>query len=175
MAGEREAHTPSSSDGDDDEEQSRNDLRHRQPRPPFGPGTMHQVSLSSSCSPDRRRRKRSSVEKTTAVLKKAMTEKNEKWNSREWYGSTKTRRQLPAESSGRQSSVDAWEHAKPEGKWTEVSADDRVLEALVKEKKIRWTEREKKLKKRSQNVRRAGKQLQMKRERERGKGQGYAW
>ena len=36
-------------------------------------------------------------------------------------------------SSGGQSSVDAWEHAKPEGKWTEVSADCRVLDALVKE------------------------------------------
>ena len=68
-----------------------------------------------------------------------MTEKSEKWNSREWYGSTKTRWQQPAESSGGQSSVDAWEHAKPKGKWTQVSADYRVLDAFVKEKKITWT------------------------------------
>ena len=67
-----------------------------------------------------------------------MTKKNERWKSREWYGSTKTRWQQPAESSGRQSSVDAWEHAKPKGKWTEVSADYRVLDALVKEKEITW-------------------------------------
>ena len=30
--------------------------------------------------------------------------------------------------------MDAWGHAKPEGKWTEVSADYRELEALVREK-----------------------------------------
>ena len=57
----------------------------------------------------------------------------------EGYGSTKTRWQEPAGSSGRQSSVDAWEHAKPKGKWMEVFTDYRVLDALVKEKKITWT------------------------------------
>ena len=36
------------------------------------------------------------------------------------------------------SSVDAWEHAKPEGKWKEVSAEYEALDALVKEKKITW-------------------------------------
>ena len=46
-----------------------NDLRHRLPRPLFDLGTMHKVSLSSSCSLDRKR-KRSSVKKTTAVLKR---------------------------------------------------------------------------------------------------------
>ena len=51
----------------------------------------------------------------------------------------KTRWQQPAESSGGQSSIDAWEHAKPEGKWTEVSADYKGLEALVTERKITWT------------------------------------
>ena len=51
----------------------------------------------------------------------------------------KTRRPQPAGSSGGQSSVDTWEHVKPEGKWMEVSADYRVLDALVKEKKITWT------------------------------------
>ena len=40
--------------------------------------------------------------------------------------------------------MDAWEHAQPKGKWTQVSADYRVLDALVldalvKEKKITWT------------------------------------
>ena len=37
------------------------------------------------------------------------------------------------------SSEDTWEHAKPKGKWIEVSADYKVLDALVKEKKITWT------------------------------------
>ena len=54
------------------------------------------------------------------------------------YGSTKTRRQQPTGSTGGQSSVDAREHAKPKGKWTEVSADFKVLVALVKEKEIMW-------------------------------------
>ena len=84
-----------------------------------------------------------------------MTEKNEKWKSREWYGSTKTRWQQPAESSGGQSSVEAWEHAKPKGKWTEVSADYRVLAALVKEKNHVDEERQRKRKKRSRTVRHA--------------------
>ena len=52
---------------------------------------------------------------------------------------TKDRWQQPARSNGGQSSVDAWEHAKLKGKWIEVSADYRVLEAPVKEKKITWT------------------------------------
>ena len=66
----KEKHTPSSADGDDDEEQSSNESSETSAATaPFGPGTMHKVFVSSSCSPDRRR-KRSSVKKTTAVLKK---------------------------------------------------------------------------------------------------------
>ena len=41
-------------------------------------------------------------------------------------------------SSGRQSSQDAWEHAKPKGKWKEVSAEYEAINVLVKEKKITW-------------------------------------
>ena len=96
-----------------------------------------------------------------------MTEKNERWRSREWYGSTKTRWQQPAESSGRQSSVNAWELAKPKGKWTEVSADYRVLEALMKEKKMTWTKSGRESAKREAELFDVlEKQLQMKRERE---------
>ena len=62
-------------------------------------------------------------------------EKYERWKSREWRGSTKTRWQQSAASSGGQSSVDASEHAKPKGKWIE---DYRVLVAWVKEKNT-WT------------------------------------
>ena len=61
-----------------------------------------------------------------------MTEKSDKQKSREWYGTTKTRWQQPARSSGGQSSADTWEQAKPKGRWTEVSADYEVLDALVK-------------------------------------------
>ena len=34
--------------------------------------------------------------------------------------------------------ADAWEHAKPKGKWKEVSAEYEALNALVKEKRITW-------------------------------------
>ena len=68
-----------------------------------------------------------------------MTEKSDRWKSREWYGTTKARWQQPAGSSGRLSSADTWEHAKPKGKWIEVSADYEVLGALMKEKKITWS------------------------------------
>ena len=44
-------------------------------------------------------------------------------------------RKPPAGSSGRQSCVDAWEHAKPKGKWKEVC---EALKALLKKKKITW-------------------------------------
>ena len=100
-------------------------------------GTMHRVSPSSSCSSHKRKRL-SRVKKTTAVLKKAMTEKSDKWKSREWYGTTKTRWQQPARSSGRQSSHDAWDPAKPKGKWKEVSTEYEAIDALVKEKRITW-------------------------------------
>ena len=47
-----------------------------------------------------------------------------------------------------QSSVDTWEHVKPGGEWIEVTADYRVLDALVKEKKATWTnKRQRKCKK----------------------------
>ena len=67
----------------------------------------------------------------------------------------KPRWQQPAESSGGQSSENAWEHAKPEGKWSEVSADYRALEALVKEKKITWTKSRRESEKREATVRHA--------------------
>ena len=98
-------------------------------------GTMHKVSLSSPCSLHKKG-KRSSVEKkTAAVLKMAMTEKSDKWKSKDWYGTTKTRWQQPARSSGGRSSDDVWEHAKPKGMWKEVSAEFDAVGAVVKEEK----------------------------------------
>ena len=98
---------------------------------------MHKVSLSSSCS-SRKRKRLSSVKKTTAVLKKAITEKSDKWKIRDWYGTTKTSWKQPAGSSGGQSSHDAWEHAKLKSKWKEVSAEFDAVGAVVKEKKNAW-------------------------------------
>ena len=102
-----------------------NDLGHRKPRPLSTKEQCTGVSLSSSCSSHKRKRL-SSAKKTKAVLK-AMTEKSDKWKSREWYGTTKTRWQQPAGSSGGQSSLDTWEHVKPKGKWKEVSFLKRFM------------------------------------------------
>ena len=52
-----------------------------------------------------------------------------------------------------QVAADAWEHAKPTGKWTEVSVDNRVLDAPVKEKKRTWTKSVRESAKRSRPVR----------------------
>ena len=71
-------------------------------------------------------------------INRKFVEKSDRWKSREWYGTTRTRWQQPAGSSGRQSSVDAWEHAKPKGKWKEVSAKFEAIDAFVKEKEITW-------------------------------------
>ena len=49
--------------------------------------TAHRVSLSSSCSPHGKGLSR--VKKATAVLKRAMTQKSERWQSRDWHGNTK--------------------------------------------------------------------------------------
>ena len=60
--------------------------------------------------------------------------------SREWYRTTKSSWQQPAGNSGGQSSHDTWEHAKPKGKWKEVSAEFEAICALLKEK-ITWNKR----------------------------------
>ena len=116
----RKSIQPSSSDGDDEDDESGNDCQCRKPRPLSTQKQCTGYPCRLLCSA-RKRKGLSSVKKTTAVLKKAMAEKSEKWKSREWYGTTKTRWQQPAGNSGGQSSLDAWEHAKPKGKWKEVS------------------------------------------------------
>ena len=67
-----------------------------------------------SCSSHKRKRL-SRVKKTTAVLKRAMTEKRERWQSKAWYGNRKSRWQQPARGDGGQSSHDTWDTAKPKG------------------------------------------------------------
>ena len=80
----------------------------------------------------------SRVKKTTAVLKRAMTEKSDRWQSRDWYGNTKTRRQQTAGGVGGQSSHDTWDTAKPKGMWKEISAEIDAMETAVKDKKNTW-------------------------------------
>ena len=67
--------------------------------------------------------------------------------------------------------MDTWEHAKPKGKWIDVSADYKVLDALVKEKNNHVdTERQVKVQKEKLTCTKClKKQLQMKKEE---KGQG---
>ena len=73
--------------------------------------------------------------KKTAVLKRAMTEKRERWQSKDWYRNTKSRWQQPAGCGGGQSSHDTCDTAKPKGKWREISAEIDAVETIVKEKK----------------------------------------
>ena len=53
------------------------------------PEAMLRVSIASSCSSPKRGGL-SKVKKRSAVLKRAMTEKREKWQNKEWYGKTKS-------------------------------------------------------------------------------------
>ena len=59
--------------------------------------------------------------------------------SRDWYEITKTHWQQPAGSSGGQSSFDAWDHAKPKGKWKEVTEEFDAPKESVKERKTPGT------------------------------------
>ena len=73
-----------------------NDLYHRKPRT---------LLTKEPCTRCPCRLHAPTREENDPALKKAMTEKNERWKSREWYGSTKIKWQQPV---GGQSSVDAW-------------------------------------------------------------------
>ena len=57
-------------------------------------------------------------------------------------------------SNGGERSVDAWERAKPKGKWMKANENNRVLDAMTKEKYV-VKERQRKRKKRSRSVRNA--------------------
>ena len=62
----------------------------------------------------------------------------------------------------------AWEHAKPKGKWIQVSADNRVLDAMTKERKSRGPRAATKAQKEKLTCTTClKKQQQMKRERQR--------
>ena len=61
--------------------------------------------------------------KTTVARKRAMTEKRDRWQSKEWYGRAKSRRQQPAGEDGGESSHDTWKNSQPQGKWREISAE----------------------------------------------------
>ena len=115
-----------------------NDLGHRQPWPLLTQEQCTKVSLSSSCSLQRRG-KRSSVKKTTAILKRATTDQNDEWKSRVVCLHENKIVATCREQWGDKSSVDTGEHVKPEGKWIEVTPDYRVLDALENEKKATWT------------------------------------
>ena len=102
---------------------------------------MHRVSLQSKCSSHRRGRLWK-VKKTTAVLKRAMTEKRERWQGKEWYGGTKSRWQQPAAGGeGGQSSHDTWDISRPKGKGREISAEMDAVATAVKEKSTFWNQK----------------------------------
>ena len=99
--------------------------------------TMHRVSISSSCSSPKLV-KLSTVKKKTAVLKRAMTEKWERWQIKERYGKTKSRWQQSAGEDGGQSSHDMWKNSQTQGTWREISAEIDAVGTTVKEKTNTW-------------------------------------
>ena len=56
------------------------------------------------------------MKKKTAVLKRGMTEKRERWHNKERYGKAKSRWRQPAGEEGGHSSHDKWQSTKPQGK-----------------------------------------------------------
>ena len=82
------------------------------------------VSISFSCaSPERERL--STVKKKSAVLKRAMTEKRERWQNKEY----------PAGEDGGQSSHDTLKISQPQGKWKEICAEIDAVGKAVSEKR----------------------------------------
>ena len=83
------------------------------------PEVMHRVTVSSSCS-SHKKEAVSSVKKTSAILKKAVTDRHVRWPKKEWYSKTKPHwRQSSGEEVG-QISHDEWKSSKPQGKWKEI-------------------------------------------------------
>ena len=68
-----------------------------------------------------------------------MTEKRERWQSKEWYGRTKSIWQQPAGCEGGQSSHDTWGISRSKGKWTEISAEMDAVGTAVKQKSNAWS------------------------------------
>ena len=66
----------------------------------FRSSAMHRISLLSSVSLERRRPE-SRIQRTSAVLKKAVTDKHSKWQGKTW-------RQLKEQCSGAHASQDVW-------------------------------------------------------------------
>ena len=87
---------------------------------------MHKVSLSSSCSSHKRKRL-SSVKKTTAVLKKAMTEKVIGGKAASGMAPRKPGGSNPREAAGDKA---PWTPGSTRNeKWKEVSAEYEALNA----------------------------------------------
>ena len=78
------------------------------------------------------------MKKKIAVLKGAMNEKRERWQTKEWHGKAKSRWQQPAGEEGGQSSYDKWGNSQPQGKWKEISAEIDAVGTTVDEKTNTW-------------------------------------
>ena len=114
-----------------------NHWNHQIPRPlstqkqctayPFLPRTLH--LKGKDCR---------KCKKTTAVSKRAMTEKRERWPGKDWYGRPKYGWQQSAGCDGGQSSHDMRDTSQPHGKWREISAEMDAVRTTVKEKTNMW-------------------------------------
>ena len=86
-----------------------------------------------------KRKRLSQVKKTTAVLKRAMTEKRERWEGREWPRKTK----VPMATADRgvvgSSSHDTWDISQSKGVWREISSEmDAVADHC--DRKVKYVE-----------------------------------
>ena len=99
----------------------------------FRSEAMYCVSVSSSCSSTRKEAV-SKVKRKSAILKRAMTGRHERWPKKEWYNKTKSHWRTPAGGEVGKSSHDKWRSSKPQGNWKEISAEIDAVETIVKVK-----------------------------------------
>ena len=93
------------------------------------------MSTSSSCSSSKRERL-SEVKKNTAVLKRAMTEKRERWQSKEWHGKNPDGNSQPGKTAARAHTIRGKMLSLKVG--GEISAEIDAVGTTVKEKTSTW-------------------------------------
>ena len=103
----------------------------------FRSSMMQRVSLSSSVSLETRKPV-SKVERTSAILKKAMTEKQSKLprkagrQSKDQWSNSSTRQDA-------HSSQDAWKSASSNARWKEITNEVETQQRMIQEKKTTWS------------------------------------
>ena len=80
------------------------------------------------------------MEKTSAILKKAKTDRHARWSKKDWYfKKTKPHWWPSAGEEVGQTSHDKRKSSKPHGKWQEISVEMDTLGSTLKEETNTWT------------------------------------